>query len=319
MMSAGTFDESEKLKLEDILIPNDCDVFKRCASDAFTERSTREGIYEITLHKWYLFNSLIFTMRNMSHAIYRGVSNPEYTLMPSLFRMSHMWKEDEDPLNKVERCLEHFRMAMRGRRSLGARHDLSINEVWALGRHYGLPTPILDWTYSPYVALFFAVAEPSDAEMRTVYCLHKKKIDDYRQNENKSYSPPEKDKGISLSQEKSFDSLTFYSPHTDENPRLIAQAGLFTVCHELMSVEDWVKSNCSRIEDNLKEKGGIYRRIPARGDWILMKVNINVNPSPDRTRILRLLNRMNINYATLFPDLEGAAKYTKMELSIKHY
>jgi hypothetical protein len=56
-----------------------------------------------------------------------------------------------------DKILAHFRRYSQG--MPGTSPSISDDELWALGRHYGLLTPLLDWTESPYVAAFFAMEE----------------------------------------------------------------------------------------------------------------------------------------------------------------
>jgi hypothetical protein len=74
-----------------------------------------------------------------------------------------------------------------------------------------------------------------------------------------------------------------------DNPGLISQACLFTHGPMDMPLEQWVQENFSDCRDE-----------------VLIKINI---PNEQRNQCLKILNQMNINNLTLFPDLNGSAIY----------
>jgi len=88
-------------------------------------------------------------------------------------------------------------------------------------------------------------------------------------------------------------------PKSDENPRLISQAGLFTISPSGIDVEEWVAKYFE-------------------GDRLVRLRKVTL-PNTERDTALKALNRMNINHATLFPDLIGASKYCNLSLEIEHY
>jgi hypothetical protein len=77
---------------------------------------------------------------------YRGVKNPEYGLLPKIFR-------DKDLQKREEYISIEFR---RRARSQLIRLNSSFEWLCAL-QHYGLPTRLLDWTESLTIALYFSI------------------------------------------------------------------------------------------------------------------------------------------------------------------
>jgi hypothetical protein len=84
--------------------------------------------------------------RFRSDFAYRGVSNADWDLHTSLSRLGGNYRELEGHL------LRNFM-----KYASGSLPRMESEWVWlALAQHHGLPTRMLDWTYSPYTALHFA-------------------------------------------------------------------------------------------------------------------------------------------------------------------
>ena len=82
-----------------------------------------------------------------------------------------------------------------------------------------------------------------------------------------------------------------------ENARFLAQAGVFT---KALDGQD-VKERVQRCYNERRHAGRI----------ILVEILV---PGRDREECLRDLNEMNINHASLFPDIYGSAIFCNLKL-----
>jgi len=224
---------------------------------------------------WNGFNDFLNSdkaLRLNNGYYFRGHASENWELKPTLQREieSSTPTSDKNPENAI---LEEFKKFCLGRRGHNPA-TLSENEWWALGQHFGLKTPLLDWTESPYVAAYFAFnSEEHDTDHAVIWVLAK----------NINQFP-------GVSKWKQQHHLQFLTPYLDENSRLLNQRGLFVRSPEMQCIEDWVQTT-------LKEPH------PKIG---LTKVLI---PTSEKRYVLDSLDKMNINHLTLFPDISGAAAY----------
>lgn len=98
--------------------------------------------------------------------VYRGVSSVNYELIPKIGR-----------INRYSFKLEKEILALFKKYAFPFLDDYPETE-WerlAIAQHHGLPTRLLDWTYNPLAAAYFAVEEPS-TEDSAIYVFDAGKI-----------------------------------------------------------------------------------------------------------------------------------------------
>jgi hypothetical protein len=215
--------------------------------------------------------------------VFRGQRRFDWTLSPTLGRHD---KRGFATQELADAQIERFRKAVRGRvTDHSVVEEAESDELWAVGQHYGLHTPLLDWTHSPYVALFFAffgadVEYESNNPYRVIYAL------------NKTY----------LNTHKEFDELRIIEPRKDDHGRLVNQAGLFIHTPYGESIEDKIINIVLENAETDDEESVLEVANH------ICKIYIP-NSADDRSACLRHLRQMNVHPASLFPDLIGASEY----------
>ncbi|HEY6960458.1 MAG TPA: FRG domain-containing protein [Gaiellaceae bacterium] len=116
---------------------------------------------EVRAESWTQLHELLFADswherlgRHRADYVFRGEASRDANLETSLQRLGGDYADVEPHL-------------LRNFRKYAQRSDVPEDSTWhwlALAKHHGLATRLLDWTYSPYVALHFATAFSRDYE-----------------------------------------------------------------------------------------------------------------------------------------------------------
>lgn len=176
-----------------------------------------------------------------------------------------------------DRYLTAFRSAAMGLRGDNPA-ELSPLDWWAVGRHHGLITPLLDWTEKPYIAAFFALSGLLATMLRNAdsFVFTGRAVAVYRL----WHADHLEDKHLKV-----------HRPQIDELKRMQGQKGVFT----FLESEDFFE--LQGYLDN-KNKGNL-----------LTKFTISDQALFDG---LRDMDEHGIDHRLLFPDLSGAASYANL-------
>ena len=223
------------------------------------------------------------------------MSNEDYPLTTGLMRLGGPYRDLETHL--VRSFVKY------------AHRDVDREEFWywlSMAQHHGLPTRLLDWTYSPLVALHFAVSDPSgfdtaDAVVwkvdyagthkllpKEIYSPLRREGGDIFNVELLSESVPDLKKLDGHSSRDANYALFFEPPSLDE--RIVNQFAYFSVLtNPELAMDDW-----------LAKHKNLWKKI--------------VIPKALKWEVRDKLDQSNITERVLFTGIDGLTAWLK-----RHY
>jgi hypothetical protein len=249
---------------------------------------------DITIRSWSELQETVFEdswnegiRRHRSNFVFRGVPRVTHALDSSL---------------QTGGFVAHEKHLLTSFRKYAMRHAVHGDWVWnwlSLAKHHGLPTRLLDWTYSPYVAMHFATHNLRDfGQDGAIWCVDYRKTNELLPHKVRKILE-ETDANIFTTEMlnrvattlEDFDRLGddfvlfFEPPSLDE--RIVNQFALFSL----------PSSAKLSLEELLNRRDGMYRRI--------------VIPAALKWEIRDKLDQANITERVLFPGLDGLSQWLK--------
>ena len=157
-------------------------------------------------------------------------------------------------------------------------NDVENAAFHSLAQHHGYPTPLLDWTHSPYIAAFFAfrgirkVDQSAEKFVRIFVFDLQEWQNDHARVQMLTLTPPH---------------LTFLKALALNNPRMIPQQALSSITN-LNDIENF-------IDWEERQRSKTYLRV------------IDL-PTNERSQVMQELAMMGITAGSLFPGLDGACE-----------
>jgi len=250
--------------------------------------------FEVRVKSWGQLAEVLFDEpeqdigRFRSNYAFRGVSDAAYDLETTLQRLGGPYASLEPHIIRAFQKYAHLEM----------REESSIWNWLSLAQHHGLPTRLLDWTYSPLVALHF-VTDHTDKFDRdgAIWCVNFVETNEHlspalarRLVETGARVFTTGMLALDMQSLDQFDSqenspfVVFFEPPSLDS-RIVNQHGLFSVVSDpLTALDRW-----------LPRRAGVFRKIviPAQLKW----------------EFRDKLDQSNINERVLFPGLDGLCEF----------
>jgi hypothetical protein len=258
-------------------------------------------IHEVRIENWNeLQEQLFFDSWNSelgrfrSRNAFRGLPNADYRLETTLIRLGGLYA------NLEQHLLRNFR-------KYAHRDIVKRDTIWhwlSIAQHHGLPTRLMDWTYSPFVAMHFATANIDMFDVDgAIWSVNYSKAHQYLPPEMKTLLDNEGANvftvdmlGTLIGTLSEFEHLSrseflvFFEPPS-MNDRIINQFAFFSVLsNPKLALDNW-----------LQERPCSSRKI--------------IIPASLKWEIRDKLDQGNITERVLFPGLDGLGCWLKRHYS----
>ena len=254
----------------------------------------------------YIEKDLVHTSHRLG---FRGQHCAAWRLCPSLARFLSRLKEK----GKIEKSATYGTIAHivkdEFKKNLLLNQDLTPEQLlrvdlWQYGQHYGLPTPLLDWTYSAYVGLFFALdgdavsGTNGIAHPRCLWVMDLDLLSNINAIIRETVWPKMKDKiKPDESMKQQIPTMELVGNVDGYNRRIGFQQGFFTKHVLYDSLEVWATYIASLVSHECWDSP------------LLRKITFSPTET-ERSKMLIVLDKMNVNKRTLFPDIAGSVAQT---------
>lgn len=253
---------------------------------------------EVTISNWEDLNKVAFEdccwntkiQRFSSDFVFRGLSRTTHGLQPSLNR-------------KCPNKLELERNLLRNFKKYASQEISSHENLWdilSLAQHHGLPTRLLDWTFSPFIAAHFATEDTDKFDIDgAIWALNFVECHSHLPRELSTILLEEDAKGFSTEMlgkpVRTFEQLlslgsgdsafpVFFEPPAIDS-RIVNQYALFSVMSDPnVTIDSWLKNH-----------EAYYFRI--------------IIPASVKHEIRDKLDQINITERIIYPGLDGLCKW----------